>query len=288
MLKLKSERAAALQAGIASILSAGSEEGVLVITYKEDGFKGGSLIDLLREELTRSGVDPDALLPNGKKRISFSTWGKHTTDNSFADCQHVVLIGVLRMPLSSLAAAVAGQRRDECFRLSKTELLAVELSELASNVMQAMNRGTCRRVDAKGNAMEMTLHLHTKERGLQALLQAAMPGLQWETIEVKAPTKTEEATRQIVEHLLAYPAGYARISKQCLFSDLAIQLGKDSRAEAMAEAMTELREYAYRRFESAWAEEGRSLTRRTIQDNETEYPPVVQRLLERVTAAKKV
>lgn len=274
--RTSAERVEAIQAGIGSILSIPSDQRILVITYKEEGRKGGDLIGLLKNELARAGVNHDALLPDGSRRVSFTTWGKHTTDNSFADCEHVLLLGVLRMSLSSLAAALAGQRRDECFRLSKKELLNVELSELAGNIMQAMNRGTCRRVDVKGNAMGMTLHLHTKERGLQVLLQAAMPGLQWETIEVKAPTKTEDVTRQIVEHLLAYSAGDARISKQRLFSDLGIQLGKDAKAEAMAEAMTKLREHAWHRFEFPWVEEGRSLVRKATVENAVEFQPSAQ------------
>jgi hypothetical protein len=267
----RAERVEAMQAGIDSILSIPREQRILVITYKEEGHKGGDLIGLLKDELARAGVNPDALLPDGSKHVSFTTWGKHTTDNSFSDCQHVLLLGVVRMSLSSLAAAVAGQRRDECFRLSKKELLTVELSELASNIMQAMNRGTCRRVDANGNATGMTVHLHTKERGLQSLLQAAMPGLQWESIEVKAPTRTEEATRQIVEHLLAYPGGEARISKQRLFANLGLQLEKDGKAEAMADAMTKLREHAWHRFEFPWVEDGRSLVRRATVETAVEF-----------------
>lgn len=267
----RAERADAVKAAIQSIAGIPNDHRILVITYKnkEKGRKDRDLIALLRDELESAGINCDAVLPDGKPRVSFTTWGKHTTDNSFVDCEHVVVLGVLRMPLASLAAALAGQKRDELFRLSKPGLLAVELSELASNVMQAMNRGACRRVDSDGNAASMTLHLHTKEKELQQLLQTAMPGLQWEIIEVKPPTKTEEATRHIVQYLLSCSAG--RISNQRLFSDLNIQLGKDGKAEAMAGAMVELREHAWHRFEFPWIEERRSLVRKATQETPEEF-----------------
>jgi len=73
----KAERQKALQVAVNIIAGIPKNEPILVFTYKEE--RTGNLIDLFADELRAVEIDPEAKLPCGKQRISFSTWGKHTT-----------------------------------------------------------------------------------------------------------------------------------------------------------------------------------------------------------------
>lgn len=230
----KAEQALALPAAATSICAIPADEGILVVTFLPREGVDPELA--LKRELRNRGIDPDELRDR-RRRISFTTWGKHTTDNTFSDVRHVVCLGVLRQTSASVAASMAGQKDNAAFRMTPERLAEVELSLLASNIMQAMSRGNCRRVDAEGKALPMTLHLITKERGLQGLLQKAMPGLRWETIDTKRPTRTEDAARQIAEHVLGLPEDESRVSKRSIFSALDLQLASAAKAEAMAQAV---------------------------------------------------
>ena len=127
--------------------------------------------------------------------------------------------------------------------------------------MQAMNRGCMRLTDAEGKAHQMTVHIIAKD-DLRQLLQKAMPGLQWETIEVKAPTKTEDAARLIVDYMNGLPKEKQKISKQTIFPAAGVHLGKDAQAEAVSIALMKLYLQAIRSQTLPWVTEGRSLVRK--------------------------
>lgn len=259
--KRGAEAAIALNAAVNSILDIPVDQSILVVTYMAKN--GLDLVADLKRALLDRGVRPDHILVDGKERIRFTTWGKHTTENAFAGSQHVVALGVLRQSSATVAASMAGQKDDPCYRMTREELQEVELSLLACNVMQAMSRGNCRRVDASGMALPMTLHLITKELGLANLLQAVMPGLRWETTSVKEASRTEEAAARIFEYIRSLPQTISRISKRAIFKALAIDLGKDAKATAMYEALIRLsvdRLLGGQR-DFKWGVEGQSLVR---------------------------
>lgn len=260
-LSRKKECCVAIDAAVESVRSIPANESVLVFTFKD---ANDVTQRRLLEALENAGINTATKLPCGTPRISISTWGKHTTENSFSHCRHVVLLGVLRMSRLSLAASMAGQKNDLLYRMSNEAIGAAELSELASNIMQAMCRGSCRKVDAEGNAHAMTVHLLTKEVGLQELLQRAMRGLNWETINVVAPrqaTRTEQAAEEIAAFVLALPRETLKVSKKAIFAATKVTLASAAKAEAMSLAMEKLREDAYRRMEPAWTPHGLSLVR---------------------------
>lgn len=262
----KADRLRALRVAVDSILSLPKDEHILLFTYKEE--RPADLIALLKEELRSEGIDPEEVLPSKRPRFAFSTWGKHTTDNSYSYCEHVVLLGVLRMPRLQLGAAMAGQKDDHSYRMSPKDLLGAEHSELASNILQAANRGRCRLVDAEGKAKGMTIHLLTKERQLQPLLKKAMPGLQWETLaaetgtEDKPLTKTRQAAQQIVDYLKSLPEQVLKVSLKAIYAATGITLGKDAKAEAVTVALGKLHLNAIRMQQLSWVREGLSLARK--------------------------
>jgi hypothetical protein len=262
---MKADRLRALKAAIDSIVSIPKREHVLVFTYKEN--RPADLIALLKEGLRAEGIDPEELLLSQKPRFVFSTWGKHTTDNSHSHCGHVVLVGVLRMSLLQLGAAMAGQKNDPSFRMSSKDLRAVEHSELASNILQAANRGCCRLTTLAGRAMPMTIHLLTKEKQLQPLLKKAMPGLQWETVAVRGnevdqpQTKTQQLAQQIVDYVNALPALSQKVSLKAIYAATKTALAKDARAEAMNLALPLLHVQAICRGNRPWVKCSLSLIR---------------------------
>lgn len=263
--KRGAEAAIALNAAVNSIRDIPIDQSILIVTYMAKN--GLDLVADLKRALLDRGIKPDHLLVGGKHRIRFTTWGKHTTDNSFADSQHVVALGVLRQSSATVAASMAGQKDNACYRMTREHLEQVELSLLACNIMQAMNRGNCRRVDANGLALPMTLHLITKELGLAPLLQSAMPGLNWETLSLKQPTRTEEATALIVEHVRSLPATADKISKRAIFQALAIELGKDAKATAMSDALIRLSMnwLPGSKSDFKWRVEGQSIVRFRVE-----------------------
>lgn len=243
----RANRARAVQAAVSSIVEIPEHEPVLVFTYKQDG--ASSIIRSIKAELKERGVNPEILLCSGKPRIAFNTWGRHTTDNSFRHCKHVVLLGVLRLPKLQLGAAMAGQNNDLAFRMPYAKLQAAEYTELASNILQAANRGCCREVDENGEAHPMTIHLVTREKQLKPLLESAMPNLQWETVgvpvELESPhCQTAKATNKIVEYLKGRPADSQKISIKALYSAIEIELKKDAKAEALEKALVMLSVFA--------------------------------------------
>ena len=232
-----------------------AKEPVLFVTFKD--WHERQLAQVLRS----AGVPVDRKMPDGKPWLRIITWGSHTSDNSHTHCTHVVLVGLLRLPLLVTAAQLAAQKRDLTHRLDKTGLLGLERSVVAGNVMQAMNRGCMRLTDADGMAHPMTVHILAKD-DLQRLLSSAMPGLRWECATVKEPTRTEDAAREITDYVLGLPADTTSVSKQAILSATGIKLAPALKAEAMAAAMTTLREHAYQRQAPPWFLEGRSLKRR--------------------------
>jgi hypothetical protein len=190
----------------------------------------------LKDELRAAGVPVNRNMPDGKPWLNVITWGKHTSDNSYTDCKHVVLVGLLRLPRQALASQLAAQRRDLTHRRDMPGLLELEQSVIAGDVMQAMNRGCMRLTDAEGKARSMTVHIIARD-DLRQLLQKAMPGLQWKAVEVKAPTKTEDAARRIVKYLNDLPDEVQRISLKSLLPAAGICLAKDAKAEAVKVAL---------------------------------------------------
>lgn len=215
----------------------------------------------LKDELRAACLPVNRTMPDGKDWLNVITWGKHTSDNSYTDCSHVVIVGLHRLPRQTLASKLAAQTRDLTHRRDISGLLGLEQSVIAGDVMQAMNRGCMRLTDAEGKAHPMKVHIIARD-DLRQLLEKAMPGLQWETIEVKAPTKTEDAARLIVDYLNGLPEERRKVSLKALFPAAGVHLGKDAKAEAVKMALIKLHLQALRSQALPWASEGRSIVRK--------------------------
>lgn len=128
----------------------GPEQGVLVFTYKQGS--GKNEIDqgvFLREALVKAGIDIDATLPNGKKRINITTWGNETGTNEYAHCEHVILAGVLQLPEHALVGGYLAAQDNLKAEVNGSKLFSIQASEGAHLIYQALSRGASRRTRAE-------------------------------------------------------------------------------------------------------------------------------------------
>lgn len=237
------------------------DERVLFVTFKDWHERR------LREELLAAGMALGRMMPNGEPWLNVITWGRHTSDNSYTDCRHVVLVGLHRLPRVELASKLAAQMRDLTHRRNKSGLLDLEQSVIAGDVMQAMNRGCMRLTDARGKAHSMKAHIIAKD-DLRHTLEQAMPGLQWEssTIELDTgssqQTRTQQATHLLVEYLESLPREVSKISLKAIYKNTEVKLGKDAKSEAMEAALLELLVRSLRSKREPWKRDGLSLIRK--------------------------
>ena len=150
------------------------------------------------------------------------------------------------------------------------ELLEIEMSELASNIVQAASRGRCRTVTQEGKAFPMTIHLITKEKRLRPLLGTAMPGVRWEQVDVRlstedAPlTRTRIATLKIMAFLESLPRDQISISLKAIFASSDFGVGNDAKSEAIKMAVVLLGVAAKKKQVQPWTVDKRSLIRGKI------------------------
>jgi hypothetical protein len=235
----KPERGAAIASAVAERLqSIPRGDRVLIFTHKGDERK--ALQSQLLRDLAAYGIDVNEQI-EGKRRLSFLTWGNETSLNGKSDCKHVILCGITRRSPLDLAASVAAQRNDLSYRMQPREAKAVLVSEMAHCVLQAMCRGTCRRVDGHGEALPMTLTIFGGIDGLAEALASSLPGIRWEIAEVRAAAKsrTAMAATQVCEHLQNVPDTVNSISITSLKRSLGLTLGADAVREAVNSALIE-------------------------------------------------
>jgi hypothetical protein len=178
---------------VASIIDGLPEgESVIVFTFLDAKRQ-------LQRNLAAQGVDTD--------RIKFATWGQETSRNEWAHCQHVIMAGVLRRNPLELSASLLGQQMDMGRRNSAKTLRDVTLSEMAHCVLQGMNRGTCRKTGANGEAHRMSLTIIvSKASELRSVLAECLPGVSWSAPEspTSKPSKVSVASRLIEHFLVSY------------------------------------------------------------------------------------
>ena len=178
-----------------------ADESQLLVTFKlKDSQKWKGIVsdaDRLKFHIRATGLDPDQLLPNGKRRLEFITWGQHVGVNHYAHCGHVLLVGVLRLPEMQIAANIAAAKDSlKAPEVSDMEeVKATLLSEMFHHVVQAGWRGHARTTkDGQAGRMHLTL-LCSEEFGAD-LWDAAMPGV---TIARDYPDTAERTAQRSVE-----------------------------------------------------------------------------------------
>lgn len=197
-----------------------ADEAVVIFTFKPKGRGRVDLPALIRRRLKQTGIDPDAMVPSGHRRVTVLTWGQHTSLSEYAFARHVVFAGVLQRSDEDLLGASIGQRAD--LLVDTGELLPlgeVKRGEVANVLYQAMSRGSCRFTD-NGRARRMAVWLPHHDPAIHAELLRLMPGVRWVDWRgshgVATERKAYEVALAIVEYLRTLPDDVQAISMKAL------------------------------------------------------------------------
>jgi len=235
-----------------------ADERVLFFTHKGDDRK--ALQRQMQADLTAQGIDLTERVA-GHLRINWLTWGNETSLNTMSECKHVILCGITRRNPLELAASMAGQQGDLYYRMEAHEAKKLLVSEMAHCVLQAMSRGTCRRVDGCGQALPMALTIFGGVDGLAEALSSSLPDVAWRIEQPDGPTsRTALAARRIAQYLKEAPRETQSVSVMKLKADLALPLGPDCFREAVNIAMI-MAVLDSLRGGCRWVRRGRSVAR---------------------------
>ncbi len=131
----------------------------LVITFKGPDPRPNAHIDEVKEILGEHDLS----------RFHFTTWGKHRASNDWSQCMNVFLFGTLHLDEQVLAASARAQTRhplQDTLQPYTSRQLAY--SQIASDIQQALSRGSCRQVTTindvtQANPMSAFLGLSKRE-----------------------------------------------------------------------------------------------------------------------------
>jgi hypothetical protein len=104
-------------------------EAALFYVYKLNQPGGMDYRKILEREIVKAGIDLDAMTPEGKPRITISTWGCETSLNCYAHCSHVFLVGVLHRDDTELMGMFLAQTGDIRGKVNKAIANELQLSE---------------------------------------------------------------------------------------------------------------------------------------------------------------
>jgi hypothetical protein len=196
---LRSRKSVVLQELVERVKAIPAGEAALLVTFKDEpkdkGRGDNRYVALLMSALRKAGVDVDSLLPDGRRRFEFITWGRHLGVCGFSYCKHLFAVGVTRRQELDIASAIAGQNDDLNSRFADDleEVSRVELSEMFHHLMQFAGRGSCRNtVDGRAEAMQLTVICNDVFPA--ELWQAAMPGVVVHEARSKHATRYHRST----------------------------------------------------------------------------------------------
>jgi hypothetical protein len=231
---------------IAEAYSATPAGGLLVITFKDDESRTTVPLRSLQAGLRRLGIDPET--------INWLTWGNETSLNEFGHCTHVFLAGIVRRSPLDLTAGAAGHADDLRYRMTRQELNDLALSEIAHCVLQGMNRGACRRVDAAGRAHKMTLTIVADVKGLRGVMLDCLPKINWP--KPAAKTKAEHVVEALMTFLLSCRTR-GRVSCRDAKAVVRASLGGDLKDDTWKAG----RDAALKALAGAWSTDGQHFSR---------------------------
>ncbi|ULA59499.1 MAG: hypothetical protein LZF60_140038 [Nitrospira sp.] len=167
---------------IQAIKGTPEDEGVLVLTYKEDGV---DYVEQLQRVFVQAGIDINRKIEDAEgttqPRIAFTTYGNHVGTNKFRYCSTGILAGVQQRHKADIAGSMCGARKSIASKINFTEVDLVHQAVAASDAQQAMGRLQCRLVK-NGKALPARIyvvHLDSPERTFKTRLTKAFPKAGW-------------------------------------------------------------------------------------------------------------
>lgn len=200
------------------------DEAAIVFTFKHKRRNRPDMPSIIRQELRKVGIDPEAKMEDGKPRISILTWGQHTSLNEYAHAQNILFAGVLHLEDEMLLAHAVGQSGDLLTPLDERFNVGdIKRGEIASTLYQAMSRGSCRfTLDGKAKPMKVWL-VHYDDK-IKAELEKVMPGLSWATWDIgdsREATKADATALRIAALLRDHTGD--KVSNRAIKAELGLE-----------------------------------------------------------------
>lgn len=200
---------------IRAIKATPEDEGVLVLTYKEDGV---DYVEQLQRVFVQAGIDINRKIVDAEgqtqPRIAFTTYGNHVGTNKFRYCSTGILAGVQQRHKADIAGSMCGARKSIASRIEFAEVDLVHQAVAASDAQQAIGRLRCRLVK-NGKALPARLyivHLDSPEQTFKARLTRAFPKAGWtdqaSENRLKA-SQTYEVMQKVARYLESHYQGKA-------------------------------------------------------------------------------
>jgi len=257
----KTKEAAAVSLEVLDIIRAtqDSAQAFLIFSFLPRGGQA-DVLDGLKRDLARAGVDLEAKTTKGDRRFNFLTWGNQEGLNGFEFCDVVIMAGVLHRSHLDIAACVKAQVGHLSEPTPSDRLRRVIESEVAHVVYQGASRGSCRRID-NGKAQAMKLYVIHHSGGLRALLDRVMPKAQWYCHDPKhlkkaaVESKVAGLLAQVLAHLNDLPELTPALSSTQLKKTLGLTI-LPAEVKAFTRALDLLRPDVH-----GWARQDRSVVR---------------------------
>lgn len=202
-----SENRQVVKAVVDVVKGIAADQAVLIFTFKHRPSDGRlDYIKTLRSQLHRSGIDLNAKLSDGSRRINFAWWGQHESINEYSHCRHVILAGVLHLPHHVVAAQFVGQANDLARPFPKGQLDELVQSEACHAIYQALSRGACRKtIDGKARQMDAWI-IHPRKRTVETL-RDVMPNVRivpWEPQRQKRRRRCDGKIHKLAQRIASY------------------------------------------------------------------------------------
>lgn len=182
---------------IKAIKETPEDQGVLVLTYKEDGL---DYVEQLQRVFVQAGIDINRRIVDAEgttqPRLAFTTYGNHVGTNKFRYCSTGILAGVQQRHKADIAGSMCGARKSIASKIDFAEVDLVHQAVAASDAQQAIGRLRCRLVK-NGKALPARIyvvHLDSPERTFKTRLTRAFPKAGW----------TDEASENRLKESQAY------------------------------------------------------------------------------------
>lgn len=208
------------------VIDSRPDEEFLIFTYKErDGVNF--------ERLINKKLGERRFFDDMKERVHILTWGNETALNDYQHISNVIMVGVMLQPMSALAGAYMGQKRDlkQLDATDERTLRRIRYSEASHLIYQGANRGSMRntQVDENGQSQAMPCNLWVIhfDKELKRRLDRVMPGAGWKPWSSEGSKRVDiyDQSLNVANYLQELSEkGVDRVSIRKLKSDLDISM----------------------------------------------------------------
>lgn len=192
------------------------DEGIILFTFKKQEV---DFEKVLKGDLRAEGIDTDAVLPGGKPRFVWLTWGQETSLSRHSYCSNVIFVGVLHRDHVEISSAIAGQKNNLLTPITSKFVREVVRSEIAHCLYQAMSRGSCRIIKGR-ETRKMNVWLIHKDQSIRKLIDRVMPGVNWKECHSKYirkdDGKIDQLAEQVVNHLVQQGPEIVKVSTRAI------------------------------------------------------------------------